>query len=450
MQYMKKEKIICVWILVGCLLTMFSACVSNPQELVTKDTIYMATVDQNSKYRNSVFSFNKENDEKQIEIKNYSDDFNTRMTQIEASIISKDAPDIIEVPASFSNEYLQNYINKQYLEDIAYHLEQSEKVNKSDYLKRVVEDFTVEGKIYGLPNTFSLQTLACDTGACKGKTQWTVDEFLEFMEENPNAMCDVNKDILNTRENVLDVVMYCGIYNFVDYENGVASFNTPEFQMILQRIHDLPMTTVDTDKTTRSQAGEKVLWTVQLSSVRDFQQAEWKNAQGKELTMIGYPVDKHGKSSGAIISYSSFLSVNINSAHKEDGWNFIERIMAGSKSVPDIYFPTGKEALEEKLMEDTEVVYLTDDSGEYERDENGEKIEAVNTFNGIPYPAITLSQVDKVRKAIEGAIFWKHDERAMRRIILEETEPYFSGEKTLQEVVDIIQKRIQLSLDERR
>ncbi len=108
-----------------------------------------------------------------------------------------------------------------------------------------------------------------------------------------------------------------------------------------------------------------------------------------------------------------------------------------------------KESFEEWLQEETKVEYRTDENGDFILDENGEKIEEFYTYDGVPYPAITQTQVDKIRKAVDDAFVHHGNETDLVMMILEESAYYFDNKKSLEEVTDIIQNRIQIYLSER-
>ena len=417
------------------------------EEPVEKEVIDFATTDAMSRYQNSVTSFNRTNLRYQINLKKYSKDFEERMNQINADFMTAEAPDVIEVLAGYSNEYYNNYVQNGYLEDLTSYLEQSEKLKKEDFTERVFEDFSVDGRLYGIPTDFTLQTLACSQELIGDRTSWNMEEFLDFLEEYPNAYNEPGWQADSIRSSILEMVMYRGIYGFVNFDEGKAYFDEGRFGKLLKRIKELNIQAVSESREVRCAEGEAVLWNVNLYSVRDLQQAEWKNGQGKKLALIGFPSGEEKRESGALLCYSGLLAINSSSEQKEGAWQFLEGQLVKALVVPKINFPTGKMALEETLMLETEVVYLTNDDGSYVLDKNGQKIENFSTINGVPYPAITMEQVEKVRKAIETAHYFQTVERTLTAVVTEEATMYFGGSRSLDETVKIIQNRIQLYLD---
>ena len=94
----------------------------------------------------------------------------------------------------------------------------------------------------------------------------------------------------------------------------------------------------------------------------------------------------------------------------------------------NFFFRTGREAFEERMQAEMDI-------------EPG-------TVDGVPYPPITEEQAGKVRNAFLEGRYDSGEDRMLKRIINEEVPPFFRGEKGLDEVVGIIQSRIQIYLDE--
>ena len=96
------------------------------------------------------------------------------------------------------------------------------------------------------------------------------------------------------------------------------------------------------------------------------------------------------------------------------------------------FFTPGKDAFEERLAEGL-----------------GEEFMSLVDGNMVTCPELTEEQVEKVRDAFMGATVFGDDAFEVIGIITEEAEPYLAGEKNLDDVVKIIQNRVQLYLAER-
>lgn len=371
--------------------------------------------------QNSIVNFNRSHSDYEMTCKSF--DAATQRDMFNAYLVSADGPDVIDI---FSYEA---YFREGYLLDLKPFLENSEKVNTDDLLPRVLEDFDEDGKLYTIPRTIGITALACSTELLEGKDSWTIDEYLELLKRYPNALTEPGVSIENTKLEILyKTLYYKGVNGFVDYEAGRAAFDGEYFRSILSRIAELEVTTTDKSKEERAMEGETVLWQLSLYDTRGFQQAEWKN--GHELTLIGFPVSGlvEGEKSSNYIYYNEMLGIHSDTENVEAAWDFVESYITGAFMPSNFFFRTGREAFEERMQAEMDI-------------EPG-------TVDGVPYPPITEEQAGKVRNAFLEGRYDSGEDRMLKRIINEEVPPFFRGEKGLDEVVGIIQSRIQIYLDE--
>ena len=404
-----------------------------------KERIYVAAINP-ALFSNLIATFNRNSETQMAVMKSYSSDVETRVNQIEASLVSADAPDLIEGYGGISNEYYLNYVSKGVPADV------SGLIDEGDFLPRVISDFRVDGCIYGMPTDFYVYTLACPAESLNGRTSWNVEEFLDFMERNPNSYMEPDWNVEGAKASVFGIAMQRGLYDFIDFESKKANFGDPKFRSLLKRIENLKMTQVSQTREERSRAGEAVLWKMYLKGTRDLRQQEWISGEYAELTLIGFPDGR--ERSGGLMGYSSIFYVNANSSQREASEELYREWLERAKSGGLQQFPVGAEAFERKLKENTEKKYVRDDDGNPVLDAQGNPIEDVPVVNGIPMPAVTEEQVAKVREAIEAAAYYQGGEWTITGIVSEEAGLYFQGKAGLDETIDKIQKRVQLYLNE--
>lgn len=108
-------------------------------------------------------------------------------------------------------------------------------------------------------------------------------------------------------------------------------------------------------------------------------------------------------------------------------------------------FSSTKKAFEEDLQTAT--------TKKYTEDENGKKVEApvsqhFYNMDLVPIYALSEKEAEHILAAIENAKPISKETSIILEIIMEESQGYFYGSKTLDEVLTIIQSRVQLYLDE--
>jgi len=100
--------------------------------------------------------------------------------------------------------------------------------------------------------------------------------------------------------------------------------------------------------------------------------------------------------------------------------------------------------------------YEKDANGNYRLDENGEKIELSRGGWGwgsmqVEFYALTQAEADQIMALIDGTtrVLDEGDEEIMN-IILQDTQPYFAGQKSLDDVVRQLQSKMNIYINEQR
>lgn len=378
-------------------------------------------------FQSSVVNFNRANTAYNIRFRSYDLD---QLDMLNAALAADNTIDLVEITGRYAyNAYAAN----DYLSDLTPFLQSSGRLSLDDFIAPVRREFLQDGKIYAIPRKVSVGTLACPASILDGKESWTVDEFLHLMNRYPNAFSGDGKSVVETREKLLRMILYRGLNEFVDMAEGRSMLAEPHFQNVLETINALPITTSDLSPEERAAGGEMVIWEIlDLRDTRTLQQLEWRS--GEELTLIGYPVydNADNETSAGLIAFGDYVGIHSTSQHQEGAWLYLEQYLSGAFTVSSSGFTTGAEAFEEKLAED-----MGEDYVEF-------------ILEGIPYPAITQEQSDKVRMAFETAFYYTEEQQAIVSLILEEADSYFCGDKSLEDTVQIIDNRVQLYLDETR
>ena len=396
-----------------------------------------------------VGAFNMRSKTHRIAEKSLSDDIMAREAQIDASMLSEDAPDLLCI---WGQEKYENYAQKGALLDVA------DLIPRENYLERTLKDFTVKGGIYGLPKSFEFCTLLCANEDLEGKLSWNVEQFLDFMEKHPDAFMDLHDTPESEKKQILNTALRRGIYEFVDFEEGVATFDSKEFRRALERIEGLNITAVTQSKYERSLNGEVVLWETYFNSPGTLQLAAAQVGQGREFTLIGYPDGKHG--SGGLLNYSMAMCINCKTTEADAAREFFGDWMKAGDTWSKYYFPITKRGFEEVISRAKEAIWQKDGDGNLILDENGNPVEegqnyrTVDSYAGweISYVvyALTDKQEGMLRNAVDTCINHSRGEDMILRIISEEADVYFAGQMGLDATVEKIQSRVQLFLDERK
>lgn len=429
-------------------------------QVMQKEVITIGTMNSDQALQAAAVDFNKKNDKYRIKFKAYVDNtaewtentYADAMTALNNDIISGNGPDIFNLSSAGS---IQNYVAKGVLEDLTPYLENSSLIKKEDFAEAILNAFTINGVLTCIPTSFYIQTVMGRASQVGDEMGWTIEEMMEFVEANPDASVFEYA----TKSSILS---YCLNYNqdaFINQETGKCSFDSDEFKKVLEYANKFPKEIArdeDTPSLPRQiMEGKVLLNDAYISSPEDFSVNLQMFGEDK-VTCIGYPtVDG---SVGVLLSANNgAFGISSKSQKKEGAWAFVESLLTGD-SLNDHFsygFPTRKDKLEEMFQEAMKTEYVLDENGEKLLDENGEPVRESKGSWGwgndnftIEIYASTQEEIDQLKAVIDAAKPSTNSDSQIMSIINEEAAPYFSGQKTVDDVADVIQSRVQIYISE--
>ena len=399
--------------------------------------------------------FNKASSQYHISVREYVnyDNFNENtwsdaLTNLNNDITSANCPDLIDL----SSVNISQLVAKGVLEDLTPYLEKSSKLNRDDFVDNIVKAYTFDDMLVSIPAYFNIQTVVGPVSMVGSESGWTLEELIALAKEHPDA------ELFDrvSKQYILQAAMMFNEDSFIDWSTGECRFDTEEFKNILEFVNKFPDEVnleegMDSEPT-RIQNGEVLLAT---AYIYDFERLQMYDEifQG-EYNCVGFPtVDGTG---GHALSAGEAYGITVKSAHKDAAWEFLESILTQEEN--DRFrsgFPTVKSKLDEMAQKAVEPDYVTDENGEILKDENGEPIISGTSTIGYEdgwsytYRTPTQEEVDAVMELMNNAkpvSFNGNDE--ITKIINEEAEGFFKGQKSVDEVAGIIQNRIKIYVGE--
>lgn len=428
-------------------------------EVVQKQVITLGCFSPNQELMSVAIKFNRQSDKYRITFRNYYDSsngwseelYNDSITNMQNAVISGASPDLIEL-SSLNAEQLAK---KGALEDLKTYMDKSSKLKVSDYFSNLVESYSYNNALVALPRRFYVSTMAGSSKLLGDISGWTMKEMVEFADRNKG------KDLFRyvTKESMLSIMMQFNENAFIDWNTGKCSFNTPEFMDMLEFANRCPAEW-DYDPSAPSEMtmlekGDLLLATVSLSQFNDLQ--PFMKALNNEVSFVGFPTVDGTK--GNLLSPGELFGISSRSDVKEGAWAFLEYYLSGeADSETGRYsfgFPANRKQFEAEAAEATKIQYYTDDNGEYILDEEGNPIQ-MNVGGGMSYEdgwsiefkIPTQEEIDTIVAIIENARPISVRNEEIMKIINEEVAGFFSGQKTVNDVADIIQRRVQMFVDE--
>lgn len=420
----------------------------DPKDIPDKKVLVLGANYLDSSVRKRVIDFNKSDSQYRITIKDYSsystmDDYLAGYTQLNNDIIAGKMPDILMVDSQIP---VDNYIAKGLIADIGSLIEQDTELSQIEFLENVFEAFSVDGTLYYVVPSFSVSTMIGKKSILGDRSGWNMEEFQQVMAQLPegtSAFGDVTRDSFFWM-----IMQYCGS-DFVDRATGECKFDSQEFVNMLEFAKTLPEEiNYDEDYNwdeyeTQYRDGKTLLMPVYMYSVRDMNYSV--NGQfGEDVTFVGFPNENRN---GSIVRADSAIVLSSKSTDLEGAWEFVRYYLTDEyQSSISWQMPVNKELFLEKAQEATQKPYYID--------ENGDKVEYDDTvwLNGESVPLAPMSQetVDQIVEFIQSVNRVAYYNSDIQDIISEEVGPFFEGQKTAQEVANIIQSRVQIYVNESR
>lgn len=415
-------------------------------ELPQKEILTLGAMYLSQEMNSAVIRFNKNSDKYRIQVIDYGNmgdgnDWEASITRFNNDMTSGNGPDIFDL----NSLNLQMLAQKGIIEDLNPYIEKDAEIKKEDYFESVINAYTINGKLYSIPNCFYVQTVIGRTSDVGSEPGWTLDELMALLETKPEGT-----EILDyaTKESVMQMCLMFGFDSYINWETGECKLDSEEFVKVLEFANTFPKEyNYDEDAPStpsKIQDGTLLTMSTSFSSVQDYQM--YSAMFGESITAIGYPTPE---GSGTAVSGQNTLAMNAKSEKKEAAWEFLRSFI-----MPEFYesgnvwgFPTLISAYD-KVNEK----YMTP---EYYEDENGEQVEQSKGGWGwddfqIDIYASTQEEVDFMTDVINSADRSYSYDTQLFEILNEEAAPFFEGQKSAQEVADIIQSRVQMYVNENR
>lgn len=432
----------------GCELAELSK--TETKEAAEKQIITLGTSSLSTDLRQSVIDFNKKSDKYRVEVINYGEGSETEysgiensegMTRLKNEIVAGNIPDLINITDGSETFYAAKGI----LEDLKPYVDGENGLNREEYFDNILTAMEDNGKLYVLAPDFAINTIAGKTSEVGEGYNWTMDEMMKLAEKRAEGVEVFDHE---TKQSALKNCLYYNMEQFFDLSEGHCDFDNEEFKKVLEFANMFPESNeyADTDP---SQAlliseGRLMLCEATLCNARSYQM--YHNMYGEDISLIGYPTKNE---CGSAVSCGDIgLAISAKSENKEGAWEFIRFLMSEEyQKNSTSWFPMMKSAFEMKMSEEMEKQYATD--------ENGKQAE-ISTYMvswqdyTMELYAATEEEVAAVRELVEKIDHTVKNDEQIYNIVTEEAAAYFGGQKSVDEVVDVIQNRAGIYMNENK
>lgn len=360
--------------------------------------------------------------------------------------------DLIDLSGMRKGVNVDNLCRQGVFADLSPYLKQSGRLSEDSFVDGILNAYSYDGRLIGIPDTFVLRTLAGDLGLLKDKDGLTLSEFYDI-SKNIGEKALVESYAGVSKEEMLQYLLLFNEELFIDWEKKECHFDSAEFRKVLELAALFPEQAdyVTEDGVPKWQVIEKggaVFAMADLSYPKAFQ--AYEHAYGENAALVGFPTpDGNG---GSLLLAGDAFGITANSRYPDEAWKFMEDFLcqqtldgADPEKVYQSYanmvssrFPARKDVL--KYMVDYRI----------EQDRLEESKTGVGLSNWEPgYHSLTMEEVNTMMELLPHARPYRSAEGdVVLKIISEEAGAYYSGQKTIEEVAGIIQNRVQVYVNE--
>lgn len=415
-----------------------------------KQVVTLGTIKLSNGLRGCVTNFNKKSEKYRIEIIEYAEgtSYEAGVMRLNNEIIAGNIPDIINITDG-TEEF---YAAKGIFEDLKPYLDGEEGIQRADYFDNILSAMETNGKLYFLSPDFYIDTIAGKTEVVGEGYNWTMED-MKALEETRGEGVKLFVD--ETKLGILDIYLRYNMAQFFDLNEGECDFDNEAFRDILEfanRFSDVPVGEEEEPEWEMARDGKLLLVQSKIMGVSGYQLCH--TIFDADISFVGYPsrFASGSVAKGGMVT----IAMNAESEKKEGAWAFIRSLLEGDYQNKYVdFFPLLRSAFDKMAGEAMRFVTWTEENGDKTKGGEGSTIalgqrtSENHDFRVYLYPA-KEEEVTAIRGLIESIDRMERFDETVLSIISEEAGAYFNGQKSVDEVVAVIQSRANIYMNENR
>lgn len=332
---------------------------------------------------------------------------------INTEMMSGAGPDIIDsfyVPCS-------KFADNGFLTDLSMIIQQDTAFDSNNYYENIIFGNKYKGGLYSMSVGFNVDLLG-GRYILPQKDGLTLKDFFKTASEVLKAHGEEGSYVLFDRaQDVFSNLLKRSYTDFIKQDSKECDFTAGEFVQLIEQIKEAADKKVfyQSEKTANSDKNWKNIYTFVLGQSDTYCLADFEKEKASYYT-CAIP----SLTGEAVISANIYekYSINNNSKSKGAAWKFIKFLISEEmQTSPELYlFPVNKKAMAERIKREN------------------------NTSTDM---GLTANDPVFSRISVYPDIDWK-----ICKIIEEETNKYFDGQRTAEDTASIIQGRVKMILKE--
>lgn len=413
----------------------------NPEDVVDKTVITLSTLWTDETIGSEIMKFNRNNDQYTIKIIDYNelypDDWEEAEKQFNLDITSGKAADIINI--SGNESYLKKYVDKGIVLDLTSAFENGGPLADIEFLPNIDDMMKIDGKYYSFIPSFTVETYVVRSKFANGKSSLTYKDCDELIKSKGTDY-DTAFGSFNQKSTMASYYWEYYGDKFIDWENKKCDFNNPEFIDLMNFINNFPDERKDFDNNDYIDpdtyyADDRGLfyngYFYDMNEYARLKQVLFKD----EIEFVGVP-NNFGENLSSI--NATTFAVNSKTSHQDIIYDLIRNLLeadrgswGGFSSIKSKFDSELQEATKEKSDDDYDA-YVYDRVAEKE----------------VKIKPLTQEEIKKFSDFVLSINSLYSGNSEVSDIISEECSAFFSGQKTPEEVAEIIQNRVSVYINE--
>lgn len=349
--------------------------------------------------------------------------------QLMSDLIAGDGPDIVMDAASIP------HLNSG---DVFIDLKKD--IGTTGLFGNIVKASEKNGKIYNFPITVLVEgILAKKSDVGNKQTGFTYEQYKDFVSGSCNG-----KDPLECGKNKFFTTCMSGMHEeFI--KGNKADFDKDEFKKLAEYVYENVNEPMDIDEFKVIGAVESKTFSPTYENMISFPYVLYRYSDNiSNIKILGLP-SKDGR--GPNISVDCSAAVSVNSKEKNASIEFIKTLLSDEIQA-DFVYRDGIVPVKKAVYEDCANAAIEKYNELYERFSEIYDPNQLVEF-GYPWHAVDKSAVNDFKEMLESCEALSSSDPGITMILNEEMPAYFTGQKSLDEVITIINDRANTYLSER-
>lgn len=399
--------------------------------------------------REAIDRFNQMHLDVRIEVRDYSgQESSDAKKQLLTEILTGKIPDIIDLGVEWGTGLLpyRQMAEKGYLEDLWPYIESDADLGRERVMETPLKAAEVNGGLYMVFNSVSISTLAGAESLVGDRHSWTLEDVRSALAAMPEDSTIL--DYCYTKQDVFYAIFRMDLDSYIDWETGRCSFDGENFRAALEFIDQNYLSTFDwganADVDVNEEISRRRIEGRQMLSMEDLRELARIQVLDAvfdgQAAFVGYPMEDGSTGSAFFPSYPR-LAMSSICRNKEAAWDFIRQVLLpryGKQAAQIMAFPINRNDYEK-------VIDAAKDRSSPQR-----KYELFYRGPSIVLHPATDEECQRFEDFYNSINKIELYDDNIYDIVWEACVPYFAGDKTLDETVELVQRRVSLYVNEQR